>query len=258
MNNRRHRRKLGQNYLVDPVILFEIERAVNPQEKNIFLEIGPGTGALTKYLANKGAEITGIDIDPKNIQILKSKFSELNYKFIQGDILSESLEFLTSKKHRIVGNLPYNISTQIILKLIHYFEYIDDMHFLVQKEVAQRVCSNGGEKDWGRLAIKIKPFFQSSILFDVPPEAFDIKPKVISSFIRLTPLKESMIDLSKFKAFSAFIDQAFSNKRKNIKNNLKKFSSDLSNTNVNPLSRPEELSIEEFICIFNTMSIANY
>ena len=184
-------------------------------------------------------------------QILKSKFSELNYKFIQGDILSESLEFLTSKKHRIVGNLPYNISTQIILKLIHYFEYIDDMHFLVQKEVAQRVCSNGGEKDWGRLAIKI-------ILFDVPPEAFDIKPKVISSFIRLTPLKESMIDLSKFKAFSAFIDQAFSNKRKNIKNNLKKFSGDLSNTNVNPLSRPEELSIEEFICIFNTMSTANY
>ena len=161
MNNRRHRRKLGQNYLVDPVILFEIERAVNPQEKNIFLEIGPGSGALTKYLANKGAEITGIDIDPKNIQILKSKFSELNYKFIQGDILSESLEFLTSKKHRIVGNLPYNISTQIILKLIHYFEYIDDMHFLVQKEVAQRVCSNGGEKDWGRLAIKIKPFLFS-------------------------------------------------------------------------------------------------
>ena len=146
MNNRRHRRKLGQNYLVDPVILFEIERAISPQEKNIFLEIGPGTGALTKYLANRETEITGIDIDPKNVQILKNKFSELNYKFIQGDILYESLEFLTSKKHRIVGNLPYNISTQIILRLIHYFEYIDDMHFWFKKKLLKEYALMAGIK----------------------------------------------------------------------------------------------------------------
>ena len=133
MNERAHRRKLGQNYLIDPVILFEIERAINPQKNNIFFEIGPGTGALTKSLMGEDIKILAMDLDEENINALQANFYHDNHQFIHGDILHESLDFLSESAHRVVGNLPYNISTQIILKLILHSPNIVDMHFLVQK-----------------------------------------------------------------------------------------------------------------------------
>ena len=142
MNDRTHRKKLGQNYLIDPVILYEIEQAINPQINNLFFEIGPGTGALTEQLMNQNIKIIAMDIDKKNIDMLSQKYNDTDYQFKHGDILKESLEFLRSDKHRIVGNLPYNISTQIIVKLIKYFNEIVDIHFLVQREVADRICAS--------------------------------------------------------------------------------------------------------------------
>ena len=124
------------------------------------------------------------------------------------------------------------------------------MHFLVQKEVAHRVCSSPGNKDWGRLALKIGAFFQSTALFNVPPEAFDIKPKVQSTLMRLIPHKDPQISLSQYPDFSALVDMAFANKRKNIKNNLKSTSIDLVELNINPLARAEELSLDEFVAMF--------
>jgi len=255
MNDRSHRRRLGQNYLIDPVILFEIERAINPQKNNLFFEIGPGTGALTEKLICQNTKIIAIDIDQKNIDFLVKKYNSSRHQFIQGDILKESLNFLSSKKHRIVGNLPYNISTQIILKLVNYFHAIKDMHFLVQKEVAHRICASNHLGDWGRLGVKISAFFQTEILFDVPPESFDIKPKVQSSFIRLIPRSTSLISINEYKKFSNLVDQSFANKRKGVKNNLKKFNIDFKQLSINPLARPEELSMEEFISIFRAISI---
>ena len=252
MNERAHRRKLGQNYLIDPVILFEIERAINPQKNNIFFEIGPGTGALTKSLMGEDIKILAIDLDEENINTLQANFYHDNHQFIHGDILHESLDFLSESAHRVVGNLPYNISTQIILKLILHSHNIVDMHFLVQKEVAHRVCSSPGNKDWGRLALKIGAFFQSTALFNVPPEAFDIKPKVQSTLMRLVPRKDPQISLSQYPDFSALVDMAFANKRKNIKNNLKKTSIDLVKLNINPLARAEELSLDEFVLMFKS------
>jgi 16S rRNA (adenine1518-N6/adenine1519-N6)-dimethyltransferase len=250
MNERSHRRKLGQNYLIDPVILFEIERAINPQKNNIFFEIGPGMGALTRSLIGEDIKILAMDLDEENINTLQANFYHNNHKFIHGDILHESLDFLSESAHRVVGNLPYNISTQIILKLILHSPNIVDMHFLVQKEVAHRVCSSPGNKDWGRLALKIGAFFQSTALFNVPPEAFDIKPKVQSTFMRLIPRKDPQISLSQYPAFSALVDMAFANKRKNIKNNLKSMSIDLVQLNINQLARAEELSLDEFVAMF--------
>ena len=255
MNDRSHRRRLGQNYLIDPVILFEIERAINPQKNNLFFEIGPGTGALTEKLMSQNIHIIAMDIDKKNIDLLGQKYNSSKHQFIHGNILKESLNFLSSKKHRIVGNLPYNISTQIILKLVKYFNAIEDMHFLVQKEVAHRICASNHSGDWGRLGVKISAFFQSEILFDVPPESFDIKPKVQSSFIRLIPRSTPLIAINENINFSNFVDQAFVNKRKGIKNNLKKFNIDFEQLNINPLARAEELSMEEFISIFRAISI---
>lgn len=255
MIDRGHRRRLGQNYLIDPVILFEIERAISPQKNNLFFEIGPGTGALTDHLIGHNRKIIAIDLDQKNILTLSERFPNSEHQFIHGDVLKESLDFLHKAKHRVVGNLPYNISTQIIIKLINYFEGIEDMHFLVQKEVAQRICATNQSGNWGRLGVKIAALFETAILFDVPPESFDIKPKVQSSFIRLIPHANPMIDLSKFPEFSNLVDQAFVNKRKGIKNNLKKIKLNYERLNINPLTRAEELSIEDFIKVFQHTDI---
>jgi 16S rRNA (adenine1518-N6/adenine1519-N6)-dimethyltransferase len=253
MIDRAHRRKLGQNYLIDPVILFEIERAINPQEGNLFFEIGPGTGALTDHLIGQNIKVIAMDLDRKNIMDLSKKFLKSEHEFIHGDVLKETLNFLHQAKHRVVGNLPYNISTQIILKLINYLKGIEDMHFLVQKEVANRICASNQSGDWGRLGVKIAALFETTILFDVPPESFDIKPKVQSSFIRLIPRVNPMIDLNQFSEFSNLVDIAFANKRKGIKNNLKKLELNYGRLNINPLARAEELSIEDFVTVFQHM-----
>jgi 16S rRNA (adenine1518-N6/adenine1519-N6)-dimethyltransferase len=253
MNDRAHRRKLGQNYLIDPVILFEMERAISPQKNNLFFEIGPGTGALTEHLMGHNRQIIAMDLDQKNIIALSERFPKAEHEFIHGDVLKEPLDFLYNANHRVVGNLPYNISTQIIIKLINYLSGIEDMHFLVQKEVAHRICASNKSGDWGRLGVKIAALFKTTILFDVPPESFDIKPKVQSSFIRLIPRVNPMIALNKFSRFSNLVDQSFANKRKGIKNNLKKLAIDFEDLNINPLARAEELSIEDFISVFQTI-----
>ena len=253
MNDRAHRRKLGQNYLIDPVILFEMERAISPQKNNLFFEIGPGTGALTEHLMGHNRQIIAMDLDQKNIIALTERFPKAEHEFIHGDVLKEPLDFLYKAKHRVVGNLPYNISTQIIIKLINYLSGIEDMHFLVQKEVAHRICASNKSGDWGRLGVKIAALFKTTILFDVPPESFDIKPKVQSSFIRLIPRVNPMIALNKFSRFSNLVDQSFANKRKGIKNNLKKLAINFEDLNINPLARAEELSIEDFISVFQTI-----
>ena len=247
MSSRDIRRKYGQNYLIDPAILFEMGEVISPNDSDNFIEIGPGIGALTNQINTKNINITAIDIDADNIETLKNKFKgPANFNFINEDILKFKLEDLRVDK-RIVGNLPYNISTQIILKLLNDYQKIIDMHFLVQKEVAQKITGQVASKNWGKLAIKISAFFNSEILFDVPPEAFDIKPKVNSSFIRLLPKKDLNYDLSIKDNLYKIIDLAFSSKRKNIKNNLKKLDIDWDKTNIDPTKRSEEIPLTDFI-----------
>ena len=247
MSSRDIRRKYGQNYLIDPAILFEMGEVISPNDSDNFIEIGPGIGALTNQINTKNINITAIDIDANNIETLKNKFKgPANFNFINEDILKFKLEDLKVDK-RIVGNLPYNISTQIILKLLNDYQKIIDMHFLVQKEVAQKITGQVASKNWGKLAIKISAFFNSEILFDVPPEAFDIKPKVNSSFIRLLPKKDLNYDLSIKDNLYKIIDLAFSSKRKNIKNNLKKLDIDWDKTNIDPTKRSEEIPLSDFI-----------
>ena len=247
MRSRDIRRKYGQNYLIDPAILFEMGEVISPNDSDNFIEIGPGIGALTNQINTENINITAIDIDANNIETLKNKFKgPANFNFINEDILKFKLEDLRVDK-RIVGNLPYNISTQIILKLLNDYQKIIDMHFLVQKEVAQKITGQVASKNWGKLAIKISAFFNSEILFDVPPEAFDIKPKVNSSFIRLLPKKDLNYDLSIKDNLYKIIDLAFSSKRKNIKNNLKKLDIDWDKTNIDPTKRSEEIPLTDFI-----------
>ena len=247
MSSRDIRRKYGQNYLIDPAILFEMGEVISPNDSDNFIEIGPGIGALTNQINTENINITAIDIDANNIETLKNKFKgPANFNFINEDILKFKLEDLKVDK-RIVGNLPYNISTQIILKLLNDYQKIIDMHFLVQKEVAQKITGQVASKNWGKLAIKISAFFNREILFEVPPEAFDIKPKVNSSFIRLLPKKDLNYDLSIKDNLYKIIDLAFTSKRKNIKNNLKKLDIDWDKTNIDPTKRSEEIPLTDFI-----------
>jgi 16S rRNA (adenine1518-N6/adenine1519-N6)-dimethyltransferase len=249
MISRDIRRKFGQNYLSDPAIIFEMGQAISPQANSNFFEIGPGMGALTNALNQDGISIRAIDIDQNNIDYLSKQFTgPAKFEFFQGDILSTPLNFLEDKRYRVVGNLPYNISTQIILKFIDWHNVIQDMHFLVQKEVAEKINGTVGTKNWGKLSIKLSAFFNIQILFDVPPESFDIRPKVNSSFIRLTP-KKNVIDVSTKNNLFKIIDMSFSSRRKNIKNNLKKANIDWDTLEINQNLRPEEVSLENYLKI---------
>ena len=247
MTSRYIRRKFGQNYLKDISILLKMADVISPSSSDNFLEIGPGHGALTEQLNREKISLIGVDIDKNNIKILKNKFTgPANFKFIVDDILNYKI---INSRQRIVGNLPYNISTQIILKLIDNCEQIVDVHFLVQKEVAEKIAGKVGTKNWGKLAIKIASFFDNEILFDVPPNAFDIKPKVNSSFIRLIPnnylgghsgLKEKLFRL---------VDLSFSSRRKNIKNNLKEININWQDIGIDPEKRAEQLSLNDFLIL---------
>ena len=247
MSSRDIRRKYAQNYLKDPAVLFEMANSIKPKEADSFLEIGPGRGALTNQINKHNIDIICVDIDSNNIDYMINKFQgPANFKFINEDILRFELPNIDSKL-RIVGNLPYNISTQIMIKFIDDFEKIEDMHFLVQKEVAEKINAKVSTKNWGKLALKISAFFETEVLFDVPPEAFDIKPKVNSSFIRLIPRKNLNYDISIKDNLFKIIDLAFSSKRKNIKNNLKSLNISWDSFGLKPTLRSENLPVEDFI-----------
>ena len=247
MTSRDIRRKFGQNYLKDISILLKMADVISPSSSDNFLEIGPGHGALTEQLNREKISLIGVDIDKNNIEILKNKFTgPANFKFIVDDILNYKI---INSRQRIVGNLPYNISTQIILKLIDNCEQIVDVHFLVQKEVAEKIAGKVGTKNWGKLAIKIASFFDNEILFDVPPNAFDIEPKVNSSFIRLIPNNYLRGNSGLKKKLFRLVDLAFSSRRKNIKNNLKEININWQDIGIDPEKRAEQLSLNDFLIL---------
>ena len=253
MNSRDLRRKYGQNYLKDKAILFEMGEAIAPKEHDNFIEIGPGLGALTDQINIEKINITCVEIDAKNIEYLRKKYDgPASFKFINEDILDFNLDDEVSN-YRLIGNLPYNISTQIMLKFIENYKNIYDMHFLVQKEVAEKVTGNVSTKNWGKLALKISAFFDSEVLFDVPPESFDIKPNVNSSFIRLLPKKDINYDLEIKSDLYNVIDSALMSRRKNIKNNLKNLNINWNEVDIDPNKRSEELSTQDFIYLAKSL-----
>ena len=253
MSSRDLRRKYGQNYLKDKAILFEMGEAIAPKEHDNFIEIGPGLGALTDQINIEKINITCIEIDAKNIEYLRKKYDgPASFKFINEDILDFNLDDEVSN-YRLIGNLPYNISTQIMLKFVENYKNIYDMHFLVQKEVAEKVTGNVSTKNWGKLALKISAFFDSEVLFDVPPESFDIKPNVNSSFIRLLPKKDINYDLEIKSDLYNVIDSAFMSRRKNIKNNLKNLKINWNEVDIDPNKRSEELSTQDFIYLAKSL-----
>ncbi len=246
------KKSLGQHFLRNRNVIERIARALNIGNDDIVVEIGAGTGALTEELIKrKPKKLIAIELDPKLYEYLKEKFSEYkNFKVIQGD--AKKIDFKKfGNKLKIAGNLPYNVSTAIIRNLLNSIENIDSAVLMTQKEVADRFIKKKG-KDYGYLSALINVFFSIKKLFDVPPSAFYPPPKVNSTVFMIKP-KGFTMKKSKLKSFENFLKEAFSNRRKKLKNNLKlkKFPPELEDI----LSkRAEELTPQELLSLFEKLN----
>ena len=246
------KKKFGQNFLVDRHFIFKIIKEINPKEENNILEIGPGKGAITEPILKKIKHITVVEIDPDMIKILRHKISTKNISILAEDVLGINDEFF-KKFNKIIGNLPYYIATEIILKLTKIYSSSSELYFMVQKEVAERITAKPSNKSYGRLSVILQYYFDTELLFELPPEAFSPQPKITSAFIRLIRKKRVSPKLIDKNSFEQIVKIAFSRKRKTIKNNFKNilFDKDFLNLEISPKIRAEKLTIDQFVKLEN-------
>lgn len=248
----RARKRFGQNFLKDNGIIDKILRVIHPQATQHLLEIGPGQGALTEGLLAGGGRLEVIELDHDLIPLLKLKFG-LNPQFHlhQGDALKFDFSTLVAQqdKLRVVGNLPYNISTPLIFHLLSYASIIQDMHFMLQKEVVERMAAEPGGGDWGRLTIMVQYFCKVEHLFNVPPECFTPAPKVDSAIVRLTPYQTLPCPAKDHRLLELVVREAFNQRRKTLRNTLKRLLpvEAIELAGVDGSLRPEQLTLADFV-----------
>ncbi len=243
-------KRFGQNYLVDQNIVKKIISQFDPKKDDLILEIGPGRGVLTEHLNITGAKIYAVEIDKRVIDDLKEKFR--NVEFINKDFLKIELSDYTERKFRIIGNIPYNITSSILFKLIDDITLIKDALFMVQYEVAARIISKPRTKEYGILSVILNHFFNVELCFKVPPTVFYPKPKVNSAIISLTP--KDINDSFDKKLFKNLVKGAFGNRRKSLKNSYSNSifgTYKLTSFPVDLTKRAEELEISDFIKIYD-------
>jgi len=245
MIDRSSRRRFGQNYLRDKSVIYQIVDKINPRKEDSFIEIGPGQGAITGGIKNNSKNLTLIEVDKENVAYLKNSLGN-EVQIFEEDILKIDLSFIENND-RIIGNLPYNIASQIILRFLELNKKISDMHFMVQKEMAEVLTSSPGNKSWNKFAVKVAFFYETEILMDISPEAFDIKPKVDSSLVRFKPINSQAFEIKKL---FQIIDLSFQSKRKTIFNNLKKHNINWEELKFDKNLRAEQLSLENFLEIY--------
>jgi 16S rRNA (adenine1518-N6/adenine1519-N6)-dimethyltransferase len=251
------RKNLGQHFLKDYDVIQKIATCISPQNKDVLFEIGPGLGAITEVLAPHCKTFYAIEKDRGLAENLRNKFSkEKNIKITDGDILNFDINNISPKKLRVVGNLPYNISTPVIFYLSKYRKSIYDMHLMLQKEVVTRIIAKRDTKQYGRLTLMTKLFFTTDLLFDIKPESFYPKPKVTSSFIRIIPREKQLLCANDILKFSDMIRTVFNQRRKMIKNTIGEYIDykDFIELDINPDNRPENLSLGEFLKIYKYLS----
>jgi 16S rRNA (adenine1518-N6/adenine1519-N6)-dimethyltransferase len=252
------RKRFGQNFLHDENVLHKIISAINPQQDQSIVEIGPGLGALTEHLINSGANLHAIEIDSDLCTELKTKFTQHNFQLHNQDALDIDLnDFYTNKLLRVCGNLPYNISTPLLFQLLKNVNLIQDMHFLLQKEVVDRICAKPCCKTYGRLSVMIQYYCATESLFTVSGNCFYPVPAVTSAVVRLSPHKEIPFIAQDFSTFSEVVKQAFTQRRKTISNACKKIvpTHIWQELGIDGKRRAETLSVEEFVKISNQCSL---
>ena len=248
MNNKiRPLKRFGQNYLVDKNIVNKIINEFNPVKDDCVLEIGPGTGSLTALLHDKVKKYYAVEIDKRVIDELKQKYPSI--EIINQDFLDFDLQTLKSEKLRIIGNIPYNITSPIIFKLIENRSNVKDTMLMVQYEVAKRITAKQGNKDYGILSVLLNYFAKTRLCFKISPNVFYPKPKVHSAIVHLTFKEDTGLEVED-KLLIQTVKAAFGNRRKTLKNSLG--NSIFAVVNFESLSylltkRAEELSIQDFI-----------
>lgn len=253
------RKRFGQNFLQDQSVIDGIIAAIDPQIDQHIVEIGPGRGALTIPLLQATDSLDVIELDRDLIPLLQARLSSYRQLAIhEADALQFDYHSLVKqhKKLRVIGNLPYNITTPLLFHLLTQSDCIEDMCFMLQREVVERICAHPGTKTYGRLSIMIQFQCQVEQLFIVPPEAFDPVPKVESAIVYLRPRMDNLDDRKYLKVLSDIVSTAFSQRRKTIANTLKNLLSkeQLIAVNIEPGQRPETVSLEQYIELARAMA----
>lgn len=258
MPGHRARKRFGQHFLTDPGVIDEIIRSIHPTKDDIVVEIGPGQGAITEALASNAGHLHAVELDRDLVAKLRRRYDgNANVTIHEADALTFDFSTLGDKL-RIVGNLPYNISTPLLFHLLQYRELILDMHFMLQKEVVDRMAAGPGSKAYGRLSIMLGCHLHVESMFDVEPTAFDPPPRVMSAMVRLDPLPTDTFDIRNEAVLSQLVTKAFMQRRKTIRNSLRNDvePEDLEAVGIDPGSRPEQVSIEQYIALSNHMASA--
>ncbi len=250
------RKRFGQNFLHDHNIIYSIIAHLQLSENQHWVEIGPGQGALTAPLLAQNLQLDVVELDRDLVELLKRKFtSQAKLTIHSADALNFDFAGLAQEgeKLHIIGNLPYNISTPLLFHLLDSSHCIADMHFMLQKEVVDRICAAPGSKQYGRLSLMMQYFCQAELLFDVPPESFDPVPKVMSAIIRLIPHPQPPVTISSMESFSQLVSHAFSQRRKTIRNSLRNLltAEQIASIGIKPDARAETLTLEEFAALSN-------
>ncbi|MBK8150341.1 MAG: 16S rRNA (adenine(1518)-N(6)/adenine(1519)-N(6))-dimethyltransferase RsmA [Acidobacteria bacterium] len=256
------KRSFGQNFLSDGNCIDKIIRALDPRPDETVVEIGPGRGALTGKLVEKGSNVVAIELDTDLIPLLRQKFGDrANFRLIEDDALRVDFGILIRAfdaepaRAKLVANLPYNISTAILQYLIDYRGCFSEMVLMLQKEVVERITADPGHKERGYLTVLIEAYFESRKLFEVPPNAFRPAPKVQSAVVRLIP--KPALEIVDPKRFSRIVSLGFRQKRKTILNNLKNEKlfgertalEHLAANGIDPKLRPEDLTLEQWVLL---------
>ncbi|WP_028238104.1 16S rRNA (adenine(1518)-N(6)/adenine(1519)-N(6))-dimethyltransferase RsmA [Stutzerimonas azotifigens] len=248
----RARKRFGQNFLHDAGVIHRILRAIHPKPDEHLVEIGPGQGALTGGLLDSGARLDVIELDLDLIPILQARFATRErWALHQGDALKFDFGRLADRPAslRVVGNLPYNISTPLIFHLLEHAALIRDMHFMLQKEVVERLAAEPGGGDWGRLSIMVQYHCRVEHLFNVGPGAFNPAPKVDSAIVRLVPHAELPHPARDPRLLERVVREAFNQRRKTLRNTLKGLldAGAIEAAGVDGGLRPEQLDLPAFV-----------
>jgi 16S rRNA (adenine1518-N6/adenine1519-N6)-dimethyltransferase len=248
------RKRFGQNFLVDAAVVESIVRAIAPQKTENMVEIGPGLSALTAPLIERLERLSVIEIDRDLAQRLRDRFSSERLNIIEGDALE--IDFAQfGDKLRIVGNLPYNISSPLLFALVSCAEHVVDQHFMLQREVVDRMVARAGESDYSRLSVMLQYRYRIQKLFDVSPEAFNPPPRVTSSIVRMIPLGAERLRAQSDALFARVVQRAFSQRRKMLRGVLSEWTSMIpwEELGIEPTWRAEQVSVAGFIGITDAL-----
>ena len=242
------RKRFGQNFLIDLAVIDSIVRAINPARTDRMIEIGPGLAALTAPLLERLAELTVIELDRDLANRLRERFPEARLPIVQADVLGVDFSQF-GHSLRIVGNLPYNISSPLLFALVDYAEYVLDQHFMLQREVVDRMVAQPGCGDYSRLTVMLQYRYAIEKLFDVSPDAFDPPPRVTSSIVRMVPLGADRRRASNEVLFAAVVLRAFSQRRKMLRGVLGAWTALIpwAELQIEPTWRAEQVSVAQFI-----------